>query len=217
MRLIDLSQPVYHDSPNCPGHPPVISKDEINHETGNWKLEMLTIATHTGSHLDAPLHKIAGGRSIDQIPLDQFVGKAVIADLRDSKADRDIDAETLQRALPRDLSDKIVLIATGFGDKRAKTDEWLHHPARLVKSGAQFLVDAKARAVGIDHYSIGGSREPDNEHTHTVLLKAGVWVVEELKFPPEVFALPQPLDFWCLPINFPGHSGSFCRPVVVVK
>jgi hypothetical protein len=39
-------------------------------------------------------------------------------------------------------------------------------------------------------------------------------VVEDLKFPPEVFALSQPLKFWALPMNWPGCSGAFCRPVV---
>jgi kynurenine formamidase len=51
---------------------------------------------------------------------------------------------------------------------------------------------------------------------HTVLLGAGVWVVEELHFPAEVFALPQPVRYMGLPVNFRGHTGAFCRPVVVV-
>ena len=40
------------------------------------------MATHTGSHLDAPLHKIAGGKSISDLPLETFVGPARVADLR---------------------------------------------------------------------------------------------------------------------------------------
>ena len=73
----------------------------------------------------------------------------------------------------------------------------------------------RVRGVGIDHYSIGGSG-PLNAETHTILLGSGIWVVEELKFPAEVFSLPQPLKFWALPMNWPGCSGAFYRPVIEV-
>ena len=48
------------------------------------------MATHTGSHVDAPLHKIAGGKGISDLPLDTFVGPARIADLRGLAADAPI-------------------------------------------------------------------------------------------------------------------------------
>lgn len=81
--------------------------------------------------------------------------------------------------------------------------------------GARWLVAQGVRGVGIDHYSIGGLG-PRNAETHTVLLGAGVWIVEELKFTAEVFMLPQPVKFWALPLNWPGCSGAFCRPVIEV-
>lgn len=217
MKLIDLSQPLYDAAPNCPAHPPVKATIIADHPDAGWRMELLTLASHTGSHVDAPLHKIAGGRCLDDLPLDTWVGQAWIADLRDSGDDRPITPADLQKSLAdRRLEDHIVLLATGFGDRRAKTDSWLHHPARLTPEGAQWLVDQGVRGVGIDHYSIGGGGEA-NERTHTALLEAGVWIVEELRFPPEAFEAPAPAEFWCLPINFRGFSGAFCRPVLVVR
>src|SRR5204863_1745381 len=90
---------------------------------------------------------------------------------------------------------EIVLLATGWGDRRAKTEEWLYRSPFVDPAGARWLVERGVRAVGIDHYSIGGSG-PLNAETHTILLGAGLWVVEELRFPAEVFALPQPMKFW---------------------
>lgn len=216
MRLIDLSQPVYHDSPNCPAHPPVKSELLKDHPECGWRVELLTICNHTGSHVDAPLHKIAGGASLDDIPLESWTGNAVIADFRGIQPDGRMTAELLAAKLPGDLADAIVLLATGWGDKRAKTDEWLRHSPCLSEDGAKWLVERRIRGVGIDHYSIGGGTEPTNERVHTVLLGAGVWVVEELRFPPEVFALPQPVRYMGLPVNFKGHTGAFCRPVLIV-
>ncbi len=250
MRLIDLSQPVYHDSPNCPAHPPVRSELVTDHPESGWRVELLTLASHTGSHVDAPLHKIAGGASLDDIALERWCGPAFLADFRGVAAGTQLTAGMLAAKLPPalpapqggmwaegrvggeqpdnpppvpsptregdPLADAIVLLATGWGEKRAKTDEWLRRSPCLAVDGARWLVERRIRGVGIDHYSIGGGTEPTNERVHTVLLGAGVWVVEELRFPPEVFALPQPVNYMGLPVNLRGHTGAFCRPVIVL-
>jgi kynurenine formamidase len=216
MKLLDLSQPLYHDCPNCPAHPRVVSEFIATHENDGWLVEKLTLSNHTGSHVDAPLHRLAGTASLDEIPLESWVGPAYIADLRDSAPDLAIGADLLRSRLPHDLKDRIVLLATGWGDKRERCDEWCYHSPYLAPDGARWLVEQGARGVGIDHYSVGGSG-PANEETHEILLGAGVWIVEELKFPGEAFALPQPVQFWTLPINLKGHTGAFCRPVIVVS
>lgn len=210
MRLLDLSQPLYDGAPNCPVHPPVSFRLLVDHPEGGWRTEAIAMATHTGSHLDAPLHKIPGGRSITDLPLETFVGPAHVADLRGIAADAAIGPELLAARLPADLRDRIVLLATGWGDRRAKSDEWLHHAPSVDAAGARWLVGRGVRAVGIDHYSVGDAT------THEILLGAGLWIVEELRFPPEVFALPAPLKFWALPMNWPGCTGTFCRPVVEI-
>jgi len=217
MRLIDLSQPLYDGAPNCPAHPPVKSEIIADHLKDGWRVEMLTLASHTGSHVDAPYHKLANGANLEQSPLERFTGQAVIADFRDSQPDRAITAALLAKALTMPLEDHIVLLATGWGSKRAKTDEWLHHPPYLAPDGAEWLVSRKIRAVGIDHYSIAGPRDPINSQTHTILLTANVWIVEELSFPEEIFRVPQPFEFMSLPINFTGFTGAFCRPVAIVR
>ena len=217
MKLIDLSQPLFDGAPNCPAHPPVKSEIIADHPKDGWRVELLTLASHTGSHVDTPYHKLADGPNLDQIPLERFTGEAVIADFRDARPDQPFTSGMLSRKLPMALGDRIILLATGWGHKRAKTDEWLNHPPYLSPDGAEWLVDQKIRGVGIDHYSIAGPRDPMNSLTHTVLLEAGVWIVEELFFPDDVFKLQQPFEFMSLPINLRGHTGAFCRPVAVVR
>src|SRR5947207_586458 len=102
-RLLDLSQPIFDAGPNCPAHPPVRSEVTSDHTRADWHWETLTLASHTGSHLDAPLHKIAGGASIDALPLESFVGPATIADLRPLEPRALITPERLSRALPDPL------------------------------------------------------------------------------------------------------------------
>ena len=213
MRLIDLSQPLFDGAPNCPAHRPVSFRCTDDHSRNGWRMEEIAMATHTGSHVDAPLHKIAAGKSVDQLPLETWVGPARIADLRGTARDTGLTAAMLAQALRNLVAGDIVLLATGWGDRRAKTEEWLQHSPYLHPEGARWLVDRGVRGVGIDHFSIGGT-SAHNEETHSVLLGRGVWIVEELRFPAEVFALPQPVKFWALPMNWPGCSGAFCRPVI---
>ena len=217
MRLIDLSQPLYDGAPNCPAHPPVKVEIIADHPQVGWRVELITLASHTGSHVDAPYHKLANGANLDQIPLERFTGQAVIADFRGAHADEPLTATRLSSKLSLPLADRIVLFATGWGTKRAKTDEWLQHPPYLSPDGAEWLVNQKIRAVGIDHYSIAGPRDPVNSQTHTILLGANIWIVEELSFPDEIFSIAQPFEFMSLPINLRGFTGAFCRPVAVVR
>lgn len=216
MTLIDLSQPLYAGCPHCPAHPRIAFELIATHPADGWHLETLSLALHSGSHLDAPLHKIPGGASIDALPLEKFVGLAFCADLRFLGPREPITSAMLKESLPELPPDFIVLLATGWGEKRAATPEWESESPYLDPAAARWLVDREVRGVGIDHFSIGGSREPENSLTHTVLLSAGRWILEDVRFPEELFSIPQPWNFWTLPIHFAGASGSFCRPVVAV-
>lgn len=216
MKLIDLSQPIEDAGPNCPVHPPISVRRIADHPQDGWRMELLTVASHTGSHIDAPLHKLAGGRAIDQFPLNIFTGPSIAVDLRSLGADAAITARHLEQRIDGDIEDCIVLLATGWGERRAKSDEWHRHSPFLSAEGARWLVERKIRAVGIDHYSIGGSQEPENSRTHEVLLGANKWILEDIRIPEELFHLPPRFTLWALPINLANHSGAFCRPVVVL-
>ena len=215
-RLIDLSQPIFDGGPNCPAHPPVRSELTSDHERADWHWETLTLASHTGSHLDAPLHKIAGGAAIDSLPLERFVGSALLADLRGIEPEGQITPDRLAAALPANMpADQIVLMATGWGDIRERSETWLYRSPKLTPEGAQWLVSRQIRGLGIDHWGIGGWDAINDAAVHTILLGQGIWIVEELRFPSEIYSLPMPQTFMALPINLRGHSGAWCRPVLL--
>jgi kynurenine formamidase len=196
----------------------VASSQTTSHKQDGWQVEQLTLTSHAGSHLDAPLHKLAGAPSIDAFPLERFTGPAFIVDCRTARPRQPFTSSLLNRTLRQqtDLKDKIILLATGWGDKRAATELWESQSPFLAPDGAEWLVDQEIRGVGIDHFSIGGTVEPSNSLTHQILLSANIWVAEDLRFPAEVFDLPQPLQFWALPINLRQHGGAWCRPVIAV-
>lgn len=176
------------------------------------------MASHTGTHLDAPLHKLAGSASIDAMPLEAFSGMACCADLQHLAPEHSIGSEDLEAALGSIPPNQIILLVTGWGLKRNHTDEWLYRSPRLSPDGARWLVERKVRGVGIDHFSIGGTIEPANASTHEILLGAGVWIIEELCFRAgwKEASLAPGCRFQALPLHLPGFSGSPCRAVFVL-
>jgi len=212
IRLFDLSQPLFDHCPNCPEHPPVEVSRIADHPTHGWRLEMLHMASHSGTHLDAPLHKLAGGASIDAFPLEAFTGPARVFDVAPLGAGAPLGAHELERApgAAGSMDAQIALIHTGWGLQRAASDAWLHHAPYLTPEGAEWLVRRKVKGVGIDHFSIGGSR------THEILLGAGVWIVEDLLFPEGWREAAANANFQALPLLLPGCSGAPCRAVFVL-
>lgn len=217
LRFIDLSQPVFDGSPNCPAHPAVRSEVIRDHPDHGWRVELLTLASHTGSHLDAPLHKLSGAPAIDAVPLERFAGAAWAADLRGIEPCGLITETLLAAALPDLPADAIVLLATGWGDVRERTEHWLYQSPKLTPEAAEWLVARQIRGLGVDHWGIGGWDRENDAAVHTILLREGIWIVEELRFPPEVYSLSWPQTFLALPVNLRGHSGAWCRPVLLRK
>jgi kynurenine formamidase len=195
-------------------HPPVKVDVIASHARDGpegWHMEHVSFASHTASHVDAPLHKLQGGAAIDKFPLERWVGPARIADLRGIAPKTQIDSKVLREQFRDGVKDCWALLATGWGGKREKTQEWLYDSPVVNADGANWLVAQGARGVGIDHFSIGDAE------THAILLAKPVLIVEELHFSNEAMAVRQPVEFWALPINLRGGSGAPCRPVLVVR
>ncbi len=81
MRIIDLSQTIVEGMDTYPGDPEVKIDLLHSHEENNWELRQLTLGSHTGTHVDSFSHMHAGKKSIDEIPLERFFGKAQLVHL----------------------------------------------------------------------------------------------------------------------------------------
>lgn len=215
-RIIDLSQPFAEGGYNNPAFEDGRIDVIMRHETEGWHAETLTTATHVGSHVDAPMHKLPGGKSIGTYPLARFVGEAVPVNLYHKRADEEI---TLEDLLPYDakITEGInVLLCTGWSEKkRPETkDEYLFHSPWLGGEAAQYLADKKVNGVGIDHFSIGGANPNNVEIPHDILLSCEVVIFEGLCLPEELFEKERWL-LCALPLMMADASGSPIRAAAV--
>lgn len=137
------------------------------------------MATHAGTHIDAPAHVIRGGRTIDEFPLDRWRGPAVIVTIARCGGDP-ILVEDLRSADIR--RGDIVLLYTGW-DAHFESPEYQVHPY-LSDASAQWLVERGVSIVGIDALNVDMplERRPPGFGlpVHHILLEHDVLVIENL-------------------------------------
>ena len=189
-------------------------------------------AEHGGTHVDAPIHFSKDGRTVDQIPLKQLIGKAAVIDVSDRCADDpdyEIGIADLRRwedKYRRQLAGEIVLLRTGFGSRWPNHKEYLgtdetgpeaiaklHFPG-LAPEAAQWLTERRSiKAVGIDTASIdrGQSKQFGS---HIRLFERNVPAFENLadldRLPEEGFTIV------ALPMKIAGGTGAPLRIVAVL-
>lgn len=215
-RIFDLSQPVFSNCPQYPDKNPRPAQIRLFYMLAvqGVNKEIVEISTHTGTHCDAPYHFFEDGKTIDQIPLDTYVGPAVIIDLRGKAPGAAIERADIERAGSEIEAGDVVLLNTGWGHKRANTKEFLTQYVYMGGEAAQFCVDRGVKGVGIDAVSLGGYDDPAKSGpAHKTMLGNGKFIVEELYFPDEVMDGRKRL-FVAAPVKLQGTGGAWTRAML---
>ena len=179
MRITDLSQPIRTGMQVYPGDPEVTVTTVATVARDGYQVASLHAGSHTGTHLDAPLHSILGGDSVDGIDLARLVGPARIVECGSLDPHAVIRWEAVADQL-QDLDGiAMVLFRTGwsefFGSPR-----YLEHPV-LAVDVAEALLAAGITVVGVDTLNPDSTLRNDGVLAfHTVFLGAGGVIVENL-------------------------------------
>jgi arylformamidase len=212
-RIYDLSQPVFSNCPQYPDDNPRPAQIRLFYMLAvqGVNKEIVEISTHTGTHVDAPFHFFEDGRTIDEVPLESYVGPAVVLDLREKEAGSAIERQDLEPLAGELAAGDIALLNTGGGHRRANTKAFLTEYVYLSGKGAQYLIDRGVKGVGIDAVSMGGYNDPSKSGPpHRILLGSGAFIIEELYFPEEVMDGRKRL-FVAAPVKLRGCSGAWTR------
>ncbi len=211
MRIIDLSWPVAPGMPMFPGDPPVTLAPMGELKTHGHVSHLAGLPTHSGTHMDAPMHVLAGGAGLADLPLARFIGPGVVLDVR-GRAGPAVEAADIEPHLPwlRAEAPAFVLLLTG-DEARWGQPGYYTLGAHLSVAAAELLVGLSLSGVGLDAASADphGSRELP---AHRMLLSAGVVLVENLRGLAQLPAAG--FEFLCLP--FLGLDGSPVRAAALV-
>jgi arylformamidase len=189
-----------------PGDPPFHIERASDQQKGDTAtVSRMSLGVHTGTHMDAPVHFIRDGESIDQIPLDATVGRARVIPIRDTKS---IKPEELTEYSIQ--NGERILFKTVNSDHAWQTDDFREDFVFISKEAAAYLVECGIRSVGVDYLSVGGFRE-DGPETHETLLSAGIWIIEGLDLNG---GEPGDYELICLPLRLIGSDGSPARAIL---
>ena len=97
MKVIDLTHVIAADMPVYPGTEPPRLESANTYEANGFKETLLTMYSHTGTHMDPPAHLFPGRTTLDQFPAEQFIGKALVIDCRDLESGEPITLDRLRR------------------------------------------------------------------------------------------------------------------------
>ena len=180
-----------------------------------WMLE------HYGTHLDAPAHFPPGKTTVDQIPVKQFFGPAVVVDVRAESA-KDADyllpasrVEEWEKRYGKIREGAIVLLRTGWALRWPDAQKYrnqdaqgkMHFPGFSVEA-AKLLMDRKVSGLGCDTLSIDYGASADFP-VHHLALGAGLYHLENLA---DLSGLPESGAFLIVaPIKLEGGSGGPVR------
>ena len=204
-RLTDISVRLSPDLPVWPDSVGIrvertrsfIAGDDVN-------ISRLDMDVHCGTHVEAPLHFIDGGKSLEEYPLSAFVGPAWVAQVRAREiGQRELDLANIPGGVER------LMIRTPnsawWGRERTFRDDF----AALTRDGAAWVVDRGIRLLGVDYLSVQLFRDPPE--THRVLMRGDVLILEGL----DLSAVePGEYVLSCLPMRIGGAEAAPVRAVL---
>lgn len=204
--IVDLTQTLSHGLRGVEIYPHTrIAKEGYN--TTN-----LQLYSHAGTHMDAPLHFIEDGATIDHWPLAQCIGPALVVDLSFKAPDSLIMVADLGDAAAQINPGSRVLLRTDWDDHATLPDYRTHFP-RISRELATWFVERGIWLVGVQTPSVASLADRDElRDVHQILLRGGIVIVECLMHLRE---LPAQVTFIALPLKVAGGDGSPVRAVAL--
>lgn len=207
MKIYDISWPISQATTGYKDKKIIMFEEIRNINRDGVRETAITLSSHTGTHIDAPSHFFKDGKTIDEISLDRLIGTAVVLDL--TTVQEEITWDDLEPLNDKINKDQIVLFKTINSDIDENAP-FTPHFVYLHESGAEFLVQKKVKAVGIDYLGIERS-QPDHM-THKTLMNHDILVIEGLRLE-DVPA--GNYEMYCLPLYVIGLEAAPARAILV--
>ncbi len=172
--LYDITLPISNELPTFPGDPSIAIDRVLSIDRGDpCTVSQVTLGVHTGTHIDAPVHQYAKGKTVDTIAIELLIGNCQVVEIDVAET---IEVDHLRE---KDLgSYERVLFKT------RNSREWQRTPltfnssyVALGLSAARYLIENKCKLVGIDYLSVEAFHSKDNV-VHKELFSHDVVILE---------------------------------------
>jgi arylformamidase len=205
---IDISIPYRNKMVYWPSDPvPRIERIKDRDKGDGVTLTEIQIIDHVGTHVDAPLHFIAGGRTIDKMPLDATIGRARVIEIKDPVSIK------MEEVVPHNIRrGERLLFKTRNSERCYKTDAFVPDYVYFSTEVVKYLVERGVRVVGLDYLSIGKYGDDSSiGDTHKLFLENGVYILEGINL---AKVKPGRYDLVCLPIFLEKGDAAPARAIL---
>ncbi|GAB3042762.1 arylformamidase [Virgibacillus ainsalahensis] len=200
---IDISQPLTNDMAHFPGDTPFSYELTFTKlETGSANIGQMTGSLHTGTHIDAPFHYDSNGKTVEQLDLDRYIGKAVVLDVSNTEK---ITADVLQEFEWEYVTR--VLLHTSLKNDPKRFPETFPY---LDPDIAPFLKGKGVKLLGVDMPSVDAA-DSKNLATHHALYKHDINILENIMLDHVSTGV---YELIALPLSINGADGSPVRAVL---
>ena len=188
------------------------------HATHARSNQKLCLATHIGTHVDAPFHFVDGATTVENMPLEKYAGPAILLDLR--SAAKGLEPLTVAElteagANPESVQDQIVVLFTGWAEAESGGPRFYGHGPYLGTDSAAYLADCGANAVAVDFPIDKHPETPlstiKDFPVHRLLLGQNIPLIENLINLDKLVG--KQFELWALPLKLKGGDGAATRAV----
>lgn len=216
MELIDLTRPIYEGMTtfHTDLHSDVSIRQLGSIEEHGRETREVSFGTHTGTHLDAPLHFIKNGGTVDDLELDALLGPVEFVDFTDVAENEPVTVSMLEEV---DIGPRTIF-RFGWEDKWGDADDFYYDYPYFTVGAAEYLTEIGVKMLGFDTPSPDSSSRPmdggdEDSPVHKIFLRENVVLVEYLHNL-KTLDFDQEWSVAALPIKIKGADGAPARVVV---
>ncbi|MCL6517262.1 cyclase family protein [Alicyclobacillus sp.] len=203
-RVIDISAPIYEGMPVYKNKPEKQPRFQVTSDftTGSAHETRVSLDAHTGTHVDAPLHMIPGGPTLETIPVTRWLGPCRVIHLpavEGGITQADLEPHGIRAG-------EFILLKTRNSDVEGFDPAFVY----LAEDGARHMAETGVRGVGID--ALGIERAQPGHETHRLLFEQGIVILEGLRL-----AGVEPKSYWLVaaPLRLVGSDAGPARALLL--
>ncbi|MCI5479924.1 MAG: cyclase family protein [Lachnospiraceae bacterium] len=210
MNVIDLTHTIKEKMPVFPGTNPPKLIPTSSYENDGFKETLLQIYTHTGTHMDPPAHIFADKMTLDQFPVSQFIGKALVIDCRNLKEGEEISMSCIRKYGKKAEQADFLLFHLGW-DKRWGTDDYFGDYPCLDETVLDYIISGNYKGIGFDVIGLDPVNDVNLIRHKKLFENSQIVNIENLKN----LELCGSDLFWfsCFPLKLENCDGSPVRAV----
>jgi kynurenine formamidase len=174
---IDLTYPLTPGMPVYPGSPEPEIRTLASYGRDGFREQLLSLCSHTGTHMDAPRHLLAEGKALDQFPIDHFMGTGLCIDASETP-DGSIPWSLLQPHEDDLAASDFLVLHTGWG-RHWRTPRYFKDFPVLTVEAARRLARMNLKGIGVDAISVDLADTTDYP-VHRTLLENDLLIIENL-------------------------------------